>query len=177
MIWHHVATTAPFSFKDILILDKIFFKGKKLQPVNERIHESKIVLGRHLLRSLLTHSTETQRITKWQKPSKVRDTESESEVAQSCPTPLTVAYQAPPSMGFSRQEYWSGLPFPSPRDTEDKSKCSNMCPVGSSEEEKRGNGGAKYEEKKPSGCCFFFFFSECTGPLKMHQISSTTSEK
>ena len=28
-------------------------------------------------------------------------------------TPWTVAYQAPPSMGFSRQEYWSGLPFPS----------------------------------------------------------------
>jgi len=26
----------------------------------------------------------------------------------------TVAYQAPPSMGFSRQEYWSGLPLPSP---------------------------------------------------------------
>ena len=31
-------------------------------------------------------------------------------------TPWTVAYQAPPSMGFSRQEYWSGLPFPSPGD-------------------------------------------------------------
>ena len=28
----------------------------------------------------------------------------------------TVAYQASPSMGFSRQEYWSGLPFPSPGD-------------------------------------------------------------
>ena len=28
--------------------------------------------------------------------------------------PWTAAYQAPPSMGFSRQEYWSGLPFPSP---------------------------------------------------------------
>ena len=28
-------------------------------------------------------------------------------------TPWTVAHQAPPSMGFSRQEYWSGLPFPS----------------------------------------------------------------
>ena len=27
-------------------------------------------------------------------------------------TPWTVTYQAPPSMGFSRQEYWSGLPFP-----------------------------------------------------------------
>ena len=31
-------------------------------------------------------------------------------------TQWTVAYQAPPSMGVSRQEYWSGLPFPSPGD-------------------------------------------------------------
>ena len=31
-------------------------------------------------------------------------------------TPWTVAHQAPPSMGFPRQEYWSGLPFPSPGD-------------------------------------------------------------
>ena len=31
-------------------------------------------------------------------------------------TPWTVAYQAPPSMGFSRHEYWSGLLFPSPGD-------------------------------------------------------------
>ena len=29
-------------------------------------------------------------------------------------TPWTAAHQAPPSMGFSRQEYWSGVPFPSP---------------------------------------------------------------
>ena len=34
-------------------------------------------------------------------------------------TPWTVAYQTPPSMGFSRQEYWSGLPFPSPGDLPD----------------------------------------------------------
>ena len=34
-------------------------------------------------------------------------------------TPWTVVYQAPPSMGFSRQEYWSGLPFPSPGDLPD----------------------------------------------------------
>ena len=42
---------------------------------------------------------------------------SESEVAQSCPTlsdPQTAAHQAPLSMGFSRQEYWSGVPLPSP---------------------------------------------------------------
>ena len=31
-------------------------------------------------------------------------------------TPWTLAQQAPPSMAFSRQEYWSGLPFPSPGD-------------------------------------------------------------
>ena len=34
-------------------------------------------------------------------------------------TPWTVAYQAPLFMGFSRQEYWSGLPFPSPGDLPD----------------------------------------------------------
>ena len=33
---------------------------------------------------------------------------------QLCATPWTSAYQASPSMGFSRQEHWSGLPFPSP---------------------------------------------------------------
>ena len=33
--------------------------------------------------------------------------------------PQTVAHQAPPSMGFSRREHWSGLPFPSPRDLPD----------------------------------------------------------
>ena len=40
-------------------------------------------------------------------------------LAKSCPTlatPWTVARQAPLSMGFSRQEYWSALPFPSPED-------------------------------------------------------------
>ena len=31
-----------------------------------------------------------------------------------CATPWTAAHQAPPSMGFSRQEYWSGVPSPSP---------------------------------------------------------------
>ena len=50
------------------------------------------------------------------------ESESESEVAQSYPTvctPWTVAHQAFPSMGFSRQEYWSGFPFLSPGDLPD----------------------------------------------------------
>ena len=44
-----------------------------------------------------------------------------SEVTQSClfVTPWTVAHQAPLSMGFSRQQYWSGLPFPPPGDLSD----------------------------------------------------------
>ena len=49
---------------------------------------------------------------------------SESEVKslsrdQLFATPWTVDYQDPQSMGFSRQEYWSGLPFPSPGDLPD----------------------------------------------------------
>ena len=39
---------------------------------------------------------------------------SRSVVSNIFATPRTVAYQASPSMGFSRQEYWSGMPFPSP---------------------------------------------------------------
>ena len=45
-----------------------------------------------------------------------------SSVAQSCPTlcdPMGCSHQAPLSMGFPRQEYWSGLPFPSPEDLSD----------------------------------------------------------
>ena len=45
--------------------------------------------------------------------------ESEGEVVSDSATPWTVAHQAPPSMGFSRQEYWIGLPFPSPGDLPD----------------------------------------------------------
>ena len=54
---------------------------------------------------------------------KAEESESESEVAQLCLTfcdPMDcIAHQAPPTMGFSRQEYWSGLPFPSPGDLPD----------------------------------------------------------
>ena len=37
-----------------------------------------------------------------------------------CATPETVAHQTPPSLGFSRQEHWSGLPFPSPMHESEK---------------------------------------------------------
>ena len=51
---------------------------------------------------------------------------SESEVSLSrvrlLATPWTAAYQAPPPTGFSRQEYWGGLPLPSPQTSLDKFK-------------------------------------------------------
>ena len=44
-----------------------------------------------------------------------------------CATPQTAAYQAPPSLGFSRQEHWSGLPFPSPmREGEVAQSCPTL---------------------------------------------------
>ena len=43
---------------------------------------------------------------------------------QLCKTPEMAAQQAPPSLGFSRQEYWSGLPFPSPMHESEKWKWS-----------------------------------------------------
>ena len=39
---------------------------------------------------------------------------------QLCVTSWTAAHQAPPSLGFSRQEHWSGLPFPSPMHENEK---------------------------------------------------------
>ena len=44
--------------------------------------------------------------------------------AQLCATPETAAHQAPPSLGFSRQEHWTGLPFPSPMHENEKWKGS-----------------------------------------------------
>ena len=48
-------------------------------------------------------------------------------------TPWTAAHQAPPSMGFSRQEYWSGVPSPSPQLTHShwKKKLKGMAPHSS----------------------------------------------
>ena len=43
-----------------------------------------------------------------------------------CATPETAAHQPPPSLGFSRQEHWSGLPFPSPMH-ESESEVAQSC--------------------------------------------------
>ena len=53
-----------------------------------------------------------------------------------CATPWTAAHQAPPSLGFSRQEHWSGLPFPSPMHESEKWKWS--CSVVSNPQQPHG---------------------------------------
>ena len=44
-------------------------------------------------------------------------------------TPWTVSYQAPPSMGFSRQQYWSGVPLPSPVYIDQIRSVAQSCPT------------------------------------------------
>ena len=51
---------------------------------------------------------------------------SRSSHVQLCATPQMAAHQAPPSLGFSRQQHWSGLPFPSPMR---ESEVSQSCPT------------------------------------------------
>ena len=49
---------------------------------------------------------------------------------QLCVTPETAVHQAPPSLGFSRQEHWSGLPFPSPMhesESDVTQSCLTLC--------------------------------------------------
>ena len=79
-------------------------------------------------------------------------------VAQSCPTlltPWTVAYLAPLSMEFSRQEYWSRLPFASPWGLPDPGfkPGSPILQADFSPSEPLGN--SMYESNQYSSCCRF----------------------
>ena len=72
-------------------------------------------------------------------------------------TPWTVNYQAPLSTGFSRQEYWSGLPFPSPEDLPDPG-IESVSPALSADalpSEPPGKSPPLKEEERTN---LFFFF-------------------
>ena len=57
-------------------------------------------------------------------------------------TPWTAAYQAPPSMGFSRQEYWSGVPLPSPTP---QPKPTSPLSLGNSDFSLKGSSGVTWK--------------------------------
>ena len=70
-------------------------------------------------------------------------------------TPWAVAYQAPPSVGFSRQEYWSGLPFSfsrgssQPRVSRIPGRCFNLC----STRDSKGIRVGLFEMQMLLSCC------------------------
>ena len=70
-------------------------------------------------------------------------------------TPWTAAYQAPPSVGFSRQEYWSGVPSPSPKFKWDKSKKSRTVRLKVKTDRRQGqwNPGLEYRSHWPLMYC------------------------
>ena len=82
---------------------------------------------------------------------------SRSVMSNSFATPWTVAHQAPPSMGFSRQEYWSGLPFLSPGDLSDPA-IEPGFPALQADALPSEPPGNPYSEGKLTFKWFFFFF-------------------
>ena len=113
---------------------------------------------------------------------------SESEVAQSwttLATPWTAAHQAPPSMGFSRQEYWSGVPLPSPLINTSMCEFCGICSVIWKKKKKK-NSPISYEEVLSYQCSWgqvywfnlgflvLFPASKCTNVCWRHQEDHVT---
>ena len=78
-------------------------RGSKITAYDDCSHEIKrhLLLGRKVMTNLLLLLSHFSHV-------------------RLCVTPETAAHQAPLSLGFSRQEKWSGLPFPSPMDESEK---------------------------------------------------------
>ena len=81
-------------------------RGSKITADGDCSHEIKrrLLLGRKVMTNLLLLLLLLSRFSR----------------VRLCATPETAAHQAPPSLGFSRQEHWSGLPFPSPMHESEK---------------------------------------------------------
>ena len=97
------------------MLSKIKLKSKSYCPVNRKTHSFSysticncILLGHYNSNMLLLSHFSRVRL---------------------CVTPQTAAHQAPLSLGFSRQEHWSGLPFPSPMQESEKVKVKSLSRV------------------------------------------------
>ena len=101
-----IKTSDIFQLKDILqnILPLIF---RNITGIGDK--ES--------LRHCLNQEVQEDMMAKFNVASSAAAAPAAAKSFQSCPTPchpMDRAHQAPTSTGFSRQEYWSGLPFPSP---------------------------------------------------------------
>ena len=100
-------TSWQIDVESVEIVADFIFLGSKITADGDCSHEIKrrLLLGRKVMTNLLLLL-------------------SRFSCVRLCATPQTAAYQAPPSLGFSRQEHWSGLPFPSPMHESEKIKWS-----------------------------------------------------
>ena len=96
-------TSWQIDVESVEIVADFIFLGSKITADGDCSHEIKrrLLLGRKVMTNLLLLL-------------------SRFSCVRLCATPQTAAYQAPPSLGFSRQEHWSGLPFPSPMHESEK---------------------------------------------------------
>ena len=85
-----------------------------------------------------------------------------------CATPEMAAHQAPPSLGFSRQEHWSGLPFPSPVHESEKWKWSHLVVSDSS----RPHGRQPTRLLQSMGFSRQEYWSGVLSPSPMHMLIS-----
>ena len=86
-------------------------------------------------------------------------------------TPWTAAYQAPQSMGFTRQEYWSGVPLPSPRRVEEEVKRKGFPCIGL----ERCRYLTKFPYRNP-GCKHACVY-ECTSMWLLREKGEGTRDK
>ena len=98
-------TSWQIDVESVEIVADFIFLGSKITADGDCSHEIKrrLLLGRKVMTNLLLLL-------------------SRFSCVRLCATPQTAAYQAPPSLGFSRQEHWSRLPFPSPMHESEKIK-------------------------------------------------------
>ena len=108
------------------VADFIFW-GSKITADGDCSHEIKTLLRRKVMTNLdsilktrdITLSTKVHLVKAMVFPAVMYGCESWNIKKADSVIPWTIVYQASLSMGFSRQEYWSGLPFPSPGDLPD----------------------------------------------------------
>ena len=110
-------TSWPIDGEKVEALIDFIFLGSKITTNKHYSHEIQrcLLLGR----KVMTNLESILKSRDISLPTKVCIGKSLSCV-QLLAIPWTAAYQAPPSMGFSRQEYWSGVPFPSPINESEK---------------------------------------------------------
>ena len=96
-------TSSQIDAETVKTVTDFIFGDSKITADGDCSHEIKrrLLLGRKIMTNLLLLLSHFSRV-------------------RLCVTPLTAAHQAPPSLGFSRQEHWSGLPFPSPMHQSEK---------------------------------------------------------